>query len=479
MRTAAYSLFFLAVLLTAASSVLGQVPEVADTAVGVAGHDSLQIVDSHADRGHTDPVASVLIALIVILIAAKVGSEVFERIGQPGVLGELTFGVLIGNLALINADWNFFDPLRMEPIVGTWPIVIDSLARIGVILLLFEVGLESSVGEMRKVGLSASLVAAVGVIAPFFLGFGVSWLFIKDVPASILAMAPNFDLTNIHMFVGATLCATSVGITARVLKDLGKLQIKEAKIVLGAAVIDDVLGLMILAVVSAIIVAAETGIPLEPSSLLMIMAMAIGFLVGAIVIGLVFVPRAMRYVARLRTRGVMLISALIFCFTLSYLANAVGLATIVGAFAAGLILEEVHFVNFRERKTLHDLLSPVTTFLVPIFFILMGIQVRLETFLQLDVLGIALGLTVAAVIGKQVCGLAVVDKGLDRTSVGIGMVPRGEVGLIFASIGKGLGVVDDALFSAIIIMVMVTTLMTPPLLKWSLSRSARFTTPAS
>lgn len=478
MRCAVAVLFFLTVFLTATGSVIAQEPGSADNAIHPASSDSLRPADEHAEAGHVDPVASVLIALSVILIAAKVGSEFFERIGQPGVLGELALGVLLGNLVLINSDWNFFEPLRVQPIVGTWPVVIDSLARLGVILLLFEVGLESSLGEMRTVGPSALLVAMVGVIAPFVLGFIVSWMLIDEVPASILAMAPKFDLTNIHIFVGATLSATSVGITARVLKDLRRLHTKEAKIILGAAVIDDVLGLVILAVVAGIVVAAETGVPLEPISLLKIMALAIGFLVGAIVIGQVLVPRAMKYIARLRTHGVMLVSALIFCFLLSYLANAVGLATIVGAFAAGLILEEVHFANFRETKSLQDLLNPVTTILVPIFFILMGLQVRLETFVQLEVLGIAVGLTAAAFIGKQVCSLAVVEKGLDRLSVGIGMVPRGEVGLIFASIGRGLGVVDDALFSAVIIMVMVTTLMTPPMLKWSLSRRARSMAPS-
>lgn len=476
MRNVAYVLFFVSVLLTPSGGALGQDPGSDHHFAGAAANDSLEVSDSHAGEGHSDPVASVLVALSVILIAAKLGSEIFERIGQPGVLGELVFGVMLGNLALINSDWSFFEPLRVVPVVGSWPVVIDSLARIGVILLLFEVGLESNIAEMRRVGISALMVAMLGVIAPFLLGFGVSWFFIKDVPAAILSVTPNFDLTNIHLFVGATLCATSVGITARVLKDLGKLQIKEARIVLGAAVIDDVLGLVILAVVAAIVVAAETGVPLDPGSVLGIIALAVGFLVGALMIGLVLVPKAMKYIARLRTHGVMLIFALIFCFALSYLANAVGLATIVGAFAAGLILEEVHFVNFRERKSVHELLGPITTILVPIFFVLMGIQVRLETFVRVEVLGMALGLTAAAFIGKQVCGLAVVEKGLNRMSVGFGMVPRGEVGLIFASIGKGLGVIDDALFSAVIIMVMVTTLMTPPLLKWSLSRSRRFTT---
>jgi Kef-type K+ transport system membrane component KefB len=193
-------------------------------------------------------------------------------------------------------------------------------------------------------------------------------------------------------------------------------------------------------------------------------------LVGAIVVGIVFVPRLMNLMAKLKTHGVMLISALLFCFIVAYLANAAGLAPIVGAFAAGLILEEVHFTEFQEQKTLHDLLTPVTTFLVPIFFVVMGIQVRLETFLRLDVLGLAFALTVAAFLGKQLCGFGVVEQGMDRLSVGVGMVPRGEVGLIFASIGKGLGVVDDAIFSAVVIMVIATTLVTPPLLKFTLSR---------
>ncbi len=445
--------------------------------IGIAafGFLSSQVPEpSHdATSGHYDPVTPVLLALTVILAAAKLGGELFDRMKQPSVLGELLVGVLLGNLVLFNPQWNFFDPLRVDSITVHWAIVIDSLARIGVILLLFEVGLESTVAEMRKVGLSSLLVAAVGVIAPFALGYLSSSMFITKVPQALLDMNPQFDISNIHLFMGATLCATSVGITARVFKDLGKIHIKEAKIVLGAAVLDDVMGLIILAVVAGIIVAAETGVPMESSAVAQITGISIGFLVGAIVLGLVIVPKILHRLALLRTHGVMLVSALLFCFLLSYLANLAGLAAIIGAFAAGLILEEVHFVEFREKKTLHDLITPVTTFLVPIFFVVMGIQVRLETFLNASVLGLAVALTVAAFIGKQVCGLAVVEKGLDRLSIGLGMVPRGEVGLIFASIGRGLGVVDDAIFSAIVIMVIVTTLMTPPLLKFSLARAER------
>ena len=161
----------------------------------------------------------------------------------------------------------------------------------------------------------------------------------------------------------------------------------------------------------------------------------------------------------------MMVSAILFCFLFSYLANLAGLAAIVGAFAAGLVLEEVHFTEFKETRSLHELLRPVTTLFVPIFFVLMGLQVRLETFADLSVLGIALGLTLAAFIGKQACVFGVVEKGLDRGMVGLGMVPRGEVGLIMAGIGKQLNVVDDAIYSAVVIMVILTTMMTPPLLK--------------
>jgi len=409
-----------------------------------------------------------------VLTAAKVGGEIFERLGQPSVLGEMIVGLVLGNLVLLNPDWAFFEPLRATNVIEGWAIIIDSLARLGVILLLFEVGLESTVSEMAKVGTSSLLVALVGVIAPFVLGFGVSYLFIKEVPADVLVHLPSdFKVMNIHLFMGATLCATSVGITARVLKDLGKLQTKEARIVLGAAVIDDVLGLIVLAVVSAIVGASITGAEVGTLSLVRIAATAIGFFVVAIALGALVVPRLLHHLSKLRTAGVMVMSSLLLCFLLSWLANAVGLATIVGAFAAGLILEEVYFKEFKETIRLHELVRPISTLFVPVFFVLMGIQVRLETFADSSVVGLALALTVAAIIGKQVCGLAVVERGLDRVSIGVGMIPRGEVGLIFAGIGRALNIVDGALYSAIVIMVILTTLITPPVLRFTLSRGDR------
>jgi len=423
---------------------------------------------------HSDPVAPTLLALIVILAAAKLGGELFERLKLPAVLGELVGGVILGNLALFHAGWGFFEPLRVTPLQADWAIVIDSLARLGVIILLFEVGLESTVKGMLKVGASSLLVALLGVVAPFLLGFGVSWLFIREIPAGLAGVvSAGFSLVYIHLFIGSVLCATSVGITARVFKDLGKLQTKEAQIILGAAVIDDVLGLMVLAVVSGIVTAGEMGRPMEIGSVLGLIGMALLFLGGSLALGVFLVPRIMKQLAKLRTDGVMLSSALLFAFALSYLANVAGLAPIVGAFAAGLLLEEVHFRGFREEIHIEQFIRPVAIFLVPIFFVLMGIQVRLETFANLSVLGVAAGLTIAAVAGKQICGLGVLEKGIDRLSIGVGMIPRGEVGLIFAGIGKSLKVIDDATFSAVVIMVIVTTLATPPILKLTLARQRK------
>ncbi len=418
-----------------------------------------------------DPLIPVLLMMMIFLGTAKLFSEIFERLKQPSVLGEIVAGIILGNLILINSNWNFFEPLRMAQITENWAMIIYAIAHLGVILLLFEIGLESTVAEMAKVGMSSLLVAIVGVIAPFILGFGVSYIFIKEIPPQIATYLPqNFDVNNIHIFIGATLCATSISISARVLRDLGKLHLKESKIILGAAVIDDVLGLMILAVVVGIVSASISGNEFDILTAVQISVTSIGFLIIAIFVGVKIIPRVMGVLAKLRTQGIMVISAVVFCFLLSWLAGLSGLASIVGAFAAGLILEEVHFIEFKERVSLRELIRPITTLFVPIFFVYTGIQVRLESFMDTSVLGLALSLTAVAIIGKQICGWATFQKGLNKMSIGIGMIPRGEVGLIFVGIGKSLHIIDDSIFSAIVIMVMITTLITPPLLKLSLSR---------
>jgi Kef-type K+ transport system membrane component KefB len=282
-----------------------------------------------------------------------------------------------------------------------------------------------------------------------------------------------------HWFVGATLCATSVGITARVLKDLGRTDSTEGRVILGAAVIDDVLGLIVLAVVAGVIQAADGGQPFQATTVLWIVAKSVLFLVGAVLVGRWLSQRTFRIATLLSTEGVLLSVALIFCFGISWLAGVVGLAPIVGAFAAGLVLDEVHYADLRardhRRRDIAELLDPLETFLVPVFFVLMGLRVDLRVFGASEVLGFAAVLTVAAVIGKQVCALGVLEKGADRVAVGIGMIPRGEVGLIFANFGLGLSirgepVVDAAVFSATVMMVVLTTVLTPPLLVWKLRK---------
>lgn len=265
-------------------------------------------------------------------------------------------------------------------------------------------------------------------------------------------------------------------------KDLGKLATREARIVLGAAVIDDVLGLLILAVVAGAIRATAAGGALSYIEVGLITVKALAFLIGAIVIGILLMPRLLRGAGRFETRGVLLTFAISCCLFLAWAAAKVGLAPIVGAFAAGLILDEVHYkpVDGRNKRDLNDLLQPVSTVLVPIFFVLMGLKVDLRLFTRFDILGLAFALTVAAIIGKQICAFGVVERGVNRLAVGLGMIPRGEVGLIFAGIGATLmlpaangasqPVISSAIFGAVVIMVIITTLITPIALKWSLGR---------
>ncbi|MEP7339083.1 MAG: cation:proton antiporter [Acidobacteriota bacterium] len=411
--------------------------------------------------GHgLDP--TVLVGVAIILIVAKLGGEIFERFRQPAVLGELVSGIVVGNLALFG--FTAADSLKTNEVIG-------ALAEIGVIILLFEVGLESNLGAMMEVGWSSLLVAIAGVIAPFFLGWGVAAYYLPD--EALLG----------HLFIGATLCATSVGITARVLKDMGLLQTRESRIILGAAVIDDVLGLLILAVVAGAIKATATGETLSVFGVAIITAKAFGFLIGAGIAGRYVMPKVFRHAGQLEGRGVLLALSIAFCFLLAWAASLVGLAPIVGAFAAGLVLDEAHFESFRDRgeHRLDELLKPVSALLVPIFFVLMGLKVELRAFAKPELLGFAAVLTLVAIIGKQACSLAVIDRPINRLAIGFGMIPRGEVGLIFAGIGATLmlpnaqginePVINSATFGVVVIMVIVTTLITPPALKWSLQRA--------
>jgi Kef-type K+ transport system membrane component KefB len=413
--------------------------------------------------------------MALILLIARVTSLI-ERWGQPPVLGELLAGVVLGNLALIGINW-------LEPIHDNH--IVEFLAELGVVILLFQVGLESKISEMKRVGVRAFLVACVGVIVPFIAGTYLvgPWLL------------PGLSF-NTYLFLGATLTATSVGITARVFQDLKMLQSAEAQIVLGAAVIDDVLGLIILAVVSAIVTAGSFNL----MEMGWITFKAVAFLAGAIFIGQWLAPILGRLLSYINTgKGMKLTLALCFGLICAYLSEAIGLAPIVGAFAAGLVLDPVHFRHFKDPEVVDDIraelepvaeptkgrllavidrhadrhvtdiLEPIGNFLVPIFFVLTGMNVRLETLFDLRILGIALGITVVAFLGKVVAGA--VAGNVNKWIVGWGMVPRGEVGLIFAATGQRLGIVTDEVFGIIIIVVILSTLLTPPILTYVVRRT--------
>ncbi len=396
-------------------------------------------------------VEHLLVALVVLLVAAKLGGALAERLGQPAVLGELLAGVGVGALPLMG--------LGQLQFLGTDPVV-DALADLGVILLLFEVGLSTRLADLMKVGVSALLVATVGVVAPMILGYFVGvWL----LPGSS---------SYVHVFLGATLSATSVGITARVLQDMGKVKTAEGQIILGAAVIDDVMGLLVLAVMVGLLGGSgrSTGVTAA-----IVTAKAVGFIVGALVLGRWLAPRLFRLTARLRGRGVVFTAALVTAFVLALAAHLAGLAPIVGAFAAGLVLEGVPFDELLpEGERLENLLLPLSSVLVPIFFVRMGLRVNLPELAGGSVL-LAGALTAAAVLGKQACALAVVNRGVDRLAVGLGMIPRGEVGRIVAGLGldmmlAGKPVLGSGEFAAVVAMVMLTTVVTPPLLRWRLTR---------
>jgi len=407
-----------------------------------------------ANEGH-GPGADVWLTLAAILLVAKLGGEIAVRLKQPPVLGELCAGILLGNLGLFG--WHVFDHAADMPSV-------EFLAEFGVVLLLFEVGLESTLTEMRKVAPQSGLVAVLGVIAPILLGYGASSLLIPEGSMSL------------HLFVGATLCATSVGITARVLKDINAMQRPETNIILGAAVIDDVLGLIVLAVVVAI---AEHGAMPDALTLGKIVGLATGFLVGAILLGAFVMPGVFKAGSKLRTPGVLAAIAIGLCLLLAGLSALAGLAAIVGAFAAGLILDEVHVRPFGKQSA-HDLsplVSPIVAFLAPIFFVRTGMVVDLSQ-IGWNSLVLAVALSVVAIVGKLVAGIGVRGGDANRFAVGIGMIPRGEVGLIFAAKGAaiviaGAPLIDASTYSAVVLMVMVSTIVSPPWLAWQLRRTAK------
>lgn len=378
-------------------------------------------------------VAAFLLTLIAIFAAAKLFGELAERIGQPAVLGELLAGIVVGVSGL--------------QLVDPHDHTIELLAELGVILLLFLIGLETDLKKLLAVGPSSAAVAAVGVILPFALGYA----------SGRLLGYPNL----LCIFLGAALTATSVGITARVLSDLGHLQDRESQVILGAAVIDDVVGLIILAVVGGL----AGGEAFSVMKVARITLVAFGFIIAAVVIGNFLAPWLIRFINRMRVAKALFFASIMFAFALAWLAEEVGSAMIVGSFAAGLVLARTDKAKQIEHEV-HD----IAQFFVPIFFVFVGAAIDLRTLNPFDpdarpfvVFGLVL--TAVAIVGKLAAGYAAVGKGMKRTLIGIGMIPRGEVGLIFARMGLATGLLTAGLYSSVALMVVVTTFITPPLLR--------------
>ncbi len=405
-------------------------------------------------------VENFLLALVLLFVFAKGLGELFERIKLPAVLGELTAGIILGGsiLAIVPsaAGQVGYDTFHL-------------LAEVGVAILLFEIGLETDIDDLVKVGPKSTLVAIVGIVAPFFLGFfsiiALQKFEILDVDTQLLML--------VAITTGATLAATSVGITARVLSDLNKLNTKESKIILGAAVIDDVLGLIILGLVTGLIEAfkSSAGSGVSLMQVAVIMVKAFGFLLVSILLGNLIRKPVFNFIGKLKARGILLIYSLAFAFLYSYVASLMGLAPIVGAFAAGLVLRKTE-----QFKIIENSLKPVSDFFTLIFFVVIGAAVDIFVFNPFvpgnsSIMLVALILFVLAVIGKYISGYAVIDKDIDSKVIGIGMIPRGEVGLIFAQVGLSYGVFDSGLFSAVTVMVMLTTFVAPPLLQLAFKKN--------
>ncbi|WP_333197961.1 cation:proton antiporter [Microcoleus sp. S28C3] len=412
--------------------------------------------------------SGVLLTLVVIYIASKIGAEVALKFDFPPVLGELVAGVIIGISALhlvifpgsglsasdsgimtVLQSINHLSPAALTSVFESQSEVISVLAELGVIILLFEIGLESDLKQLKQVGIQATVVACVGVAVPFAAATaGLMIIFhTPAIPA---------------IFAGAALTATSIGITSKVLSDLGQLNSKEGQIIVGAAVIDDVLGIIVLAVVASL---AKTG-EIDVVNVIYLIVSATVFLLGSILLGGVFDKTFSAVVVQLKTRGNIIIPAFIFAYFMAFLGNAIHLEAILGAFAAGLVLDESD-----ARLELDEMVKPIADLFVPIFFVTVGARADLGV-LNPTVpdnragLVIAVFLIVVAILGKIVTGWVVFGQpGINRLAIGVGMIPRGEVGLVFAGIGSASGVLDKPLEVSIIIMVILTTFLAPPFLR--------------
>jgi Kef-type K+ transport system membrane component KefB len=430
--------------------------------------------NTHAPENAPMVLTGVLLGLVIIYITSKLGGELSRWLGLPPVLGELVGGVIVGISALhllvfpesgatasnslimtvLQALGNL-TPDAVESIFSAQSEFLSILAEIGVIILLFEIGLESDLRKLQKVGYQATIVAIVGVVAPFLLGTaGLMLIFhTPAIPA---------------IFAGAALTATSIGITSKVLSELGYLKSQEGQMIVGAAVIDDVLGIIVLAVVASL---AETG-DVDILNIVYLIIGASAFLLGSIFLGKFFNTSFVAIAEKLQTRGNLVIPAITFAFFMAFIANAIHLEAILGAFAAGLVLDETD-----KRKELDQQVIPIADILVPIFFVSVGAKADLSVLnptipSNREGLIIATFLIVVAIVGKVITGWTVFsEQPINRVAIGVGMIPRGEVGLVFAGIGSASGVLSKPLEAAIIIMVILTTFLAPPLLRLAFSAS--------
>ncbi len=418
----------------------------------------------------------VLLTLVVIYLASKIGAEIAKRWDLPPILGELVVGVIVGisGLHLIifpdsgmvasdSAIVQFLQlvsplsPAALTQVFESQSEVISVLGELGVIILLFEIGLESDLRQLKAVGIQAVVVACVGVAVPFAVGtIGLITVFqIAAIPA---------------IFAGAALTATSIGITSKVLSELGQLQSKEGQIIVGAAIIDDILGIIVLAVVASL---AKTG-EVDVTNVIILIISATVFLIGSVLLGGVFNSTFVGIVDRLKTRGNVVVPAFIFAFLMAFIGNAIHLEAILGAFAAGLVLDETD-----TRNELDELIKPIADLLVPIFFVTVGARADLSVLNPMipdrgNGLLIAVFLILVAIIGKLVTGWFVFGQpGINRLAIGVGMIPRGEVGLVFAGIGAASGAIDKSLQVAIIIMVIFTTFLAPLFLRFAFGNGGK------
>ena len=381
------------------------------------------IVLAVADHGQ------ILLALFIALLAAKLAAELFERIRQPAVVGEIIAGIVIGPTVL-----NLVQPTE----------VLAALAEIGVIFLLFTVGLETRPSDIFKVGRTATIVAVLGVVVPFVAGWG------------LLSLWPGHSWIE-ATFLGAAMVATSVGITARVLSGMGLITAQASRVILAAAVIDDVIGLLVLAVVSSL----ATG-RVNYLSIGLIAGLAIAFTLLLVVFGTRVVNRVKRPIGNLKIDHSLLMFALVMCFGLAAVANLIGIAGIVGAFLAGVALSEA-----TDGTKLHQQSQALTEFTTPFFLVAIGMKLNLAVFRSADVVMLSIVVIVLAIVTKFIgCGLGAARMGRRRAiQVGVGMVPRGEVGIVVAQIGLALAAVSDAIYGVVLAMAVITTLAAPPLIK--------------